>query len=124
MGNDEEAASSLHAVIQRTDAPPQAWLLLAQVELGQSHADEAVHLLQHFLQLHPDSSTAYYDLSRAYRMLGDRRAMTQAISDYKRTSADAKARGLMAPFTGDSAMTSVADNPQLTQAGSQPAPQP
>jgi predicted Zn-dependent protease len=98
--------------------------LLAQVELEQSHADEAVRLLQHFLQLHPDSSTAYYDLSRAYRMLGNRNAMAQAITDYKRTSADAKARGLMAQVTGESAMSSVADNPQVTQADSQPSPQP
>jgi len=108
IGNNDAARHTLQSAVRDAAAPPEASLLLAQVELAQGHAAVALPLLRHFLELRPNSSAAYYALSRAYRTLGDHAASTQALVDYQRTSEDARARALIAPLTRDSAASPVA----------------
>ena len=79
----------------------QRIFFLAQFDLAQGHADASVAQLQHCLSLRPENATAYYDLSRAYRILGNRPAMTQALTNYQRTSKDAKASTYGFADTGD-----------------------
>ena len=110
-GQEDAAAKTLNLAVQDPAAPPQAYLLLAQVHLAQGHADKALPLLHHFLELRPDSSAGFYTLSRVYRTLGDRPAVTQALANFQRTSQDARARALMAPLTNASATASFAETP-------------
>lgn len=104
-------------------APPEAYLLLAQVSLQQGQAKDAVPLLQRYLTFNPGASTAFYYLSRAYRVLGDRSATAQALADYKRTSEDAKSRALLSPVSGGVAATSFPETkPEFPERSGPPAP--
>jgi tetratricopeptide (TPR) repeat protein len=97
LGDTDGAASSLHAAIKDTQAPGQAWLLLARVLMQQKRPAESIPLLQHYLAVEPNAAAAYYQLARAYRATGDHAGMTRAMDDFKRTSEDVKARALVAP---------------------------
>jgi predicted Zn-dependent protease len=66
--------------------------LLGQVELHAGHYQEAASHLTHYVTLENDDATAYYLLSRAYRGLGDRAQMNQALSSYEKASQDLRAR--------------------------------
>ncbi len=108
MGDNAGAAQALELATHDPAVPAQAYLLLGQVRLRQDRPAEAVASLKRYIAADPTNSTAFYYLSRAYRALGDKPAMAQALADYGRTSQDARARALVGPVTHGAATDSYA----------------
>ena len=72
--------------------PPDAYRLLGKLDMHRSDYAAAVNHLTHYLTLRKDDATAYYLLSRAYRGLGQKEQMNQALSRFEKVSQDVKAR--------------------------------
>ncbi len=125
MGDETGAVQSLESAVKDAAAPPLAHLLLGQALLRQGHAAEAIPQLRRYLASDPNGATAYYYLSRAYRVLGDRTAMAQALESYRRTSEDAKQRTLVSAVThGETAsfFSDDASGPDLPDAAGNTPP--
>ncbi len=97
LGDRAAAVASLRSALKNSQAPGQAYLLLARVLQQQGQAQESIPLFQHYLSIDPGSPTAYYELARAYRSVGNQAAMAKAMDNFKRTSEDVKARALVTP---------------------------
>jgi tetratricopeptide (TPR) repeat protein len=91
-GKDEEAEKILQNALLMDRPLADIYRLLGQVELHAGHYQEAASHLTHYVTLENDDATAYYLLSRAYRGLGDRAQMNQALSSYEKASQDLRAR--------------------------------
>jgi tetratricopeptide (TPR) repeat protein len=91
-GKDEEAEKILQAALLMDRPPVDIYRLLGQVELHAAHYQEAATHLAHYLAVEKEDPTAYYLLSRAYRGLGDKEQMNQALSSYEKVSQDLRAR--------------------------------
>jgi tetratricopeptide (TPR) repeat protein len=91
-GKDEEAEKILQGALLMDRPPVDIYRLLGQVELHAAHYQEAASHLSHYLSVEKDDATAYYLLSRAYRGLGDKERMNQALSSYEKVSQDLRAR--------------------------------
>ena len=109
MGDNAGAAQALELATRDPGVPAQAYLLLGQVRLRQNRPADSVAALKQYIAADPNNSTAFYYLSRAYRALGDKPAMAQALADYGRTSQDARARALVDPVTRGSTADSFAE---------------
>jgi predicted Zn-dependent protease len=72
--------------------PPDAYRLLGKLDLHRNDYQAAVDDLTHYLSVKKDDATAYYLLSRAYRGLGRKEQMNQALSAFAKVSQDVKAR--------------------------------
>jgi tetratricopeptide (TPR) repeat protein len=92
MGNDNEAAKMLAKALGMDRPPPEIYRLMGKVDLHLKNYSEAVRDLNHFLQLKPGDSNSYYLLSKAYRSLGDKTQMQQALTMFEKTSREAKER--------------------------------
>jgi predicted Zn-dependent protease len=115
LGETTEAATSLRSALKDSDTPDQAYLLLARVLLQQGNAQESIPLLQHYLSVDPNSSTAYYQLARAYRITGNQAEMAHAMDNFKRTSEDVKARMLVTPILHGAETSAMSEETPGTQ---------
>jgi tetratricopeptide (TPR) repeat protein len=91
-GQDDEAEKVLQGALLMDRPPVDIYRLLGQVELHRAQFQEAATHLTRYLSEEKDDATAYYLLSRAYRGLGNREQMNQALSLYEKLSRDVKAR--------------------------------
>jgi tetratricopeptide (TPR) repeat protein len=92
MGKDEEADKSLRAALRMDRPPSEIYRLLGKVDLHRKDYRSAVSDLTQYLELKKDDAMAYYLLSRAYRGLGEKEQMNQALSQFEKVSQDVKAR--------------------------------
>lgn len=92
LHRNEEAEAALHDALKLDRPPADAWRLLGKLELHRADYLAAIRDLNHYLSLQKDDSTAWYLLSRAYRATGDTAQMDRALSQFTKTSKDAKAR--------------------------------
>src|SRR5207302_1278861 len=72
--------------------PPEIYRLLAKLDLHRKDYKAAVNDLTHYLSIRKNDATAYYLLSRAYRGMGEKQQMNQALSQFEKVSQDVKAR--------------------------------
>jgi tetratricopeptide (TPR) repeat protein len=91
-GKNEEAEKVLQNALLMDRPPVDIYRLLGQVELRAAHYREAASHLKLYVSFEKDDGNAYYLLSRAYRELGDREQMKQALSSYQKLSQDMRAR--------------------------------
>jgi Tfp pilus assembly protein PilF len=92
MGRDDDAAKILHEALHMDRPPPEIYRLLAKLDLHRKDSQAAVSDLTHYLSIRKDDATAYYLLSRAYRGMGEKERMNQALSQFEKVSQDVKAR--------------------------------
>jgi len=92
MSRDDEARSHLETALGLDRPPLEIFRMLGKLALNRKDYRLAAESLNHYISLRNDDSTAYYLLSRAYRGLGDQKAMERAMDLFQRTSPDAKAR--------------------------------
>lgn len=92
QGKDDEAGEVLHDALQMDRPPPEIYRLLGKLDLHRKDNRSAVSDLTRYLTFKKDDPTAYYLLSRAYRGLGEKEQMNQALSQFEKTSQDVKAR--------------------------------
>ena len=124
MGENSDAATSLRSAVKDPQVPDQAYLLLARVLLQQGNAQESIPILQHYLSVDPDSSTAYYQLARAYRITGNQAEMARAMASFRRTSEDVKARMLVTPILQGAGTSALSEEASGTQALNDPSSAP
>jgi predicted Zn-dependent protease len=91
MGRDDEARNHLETALGLDRPPWEIYRMLGKLALNRKDCRSAVESLNHYISLRSDDSTAYYLLSRAYRGLGDQKAMGRALDLFQRTSLDIKA---------------------------------
>jgi Flp pilus assembly protein TadD len=72
--------------------PPDAYRLLGKLDLGRNDYQGAVDHLTRYVSMEKNDATAYYLLSRAYRGLGEKEQMNQALGQFEKVSQDVKAR--------------------------------
>jgi tetratricopeptide (TPR) repeat protein len=92
LGKNEEAEKALRSALRMDRPPPDAYRLLGKLDLHRNDYQAAVDDLTHYLALKKDDPTAWYLLSRAYRGLGRKEQMNQALSQFEKVSQDVKAR--------------------------------
>jgi tetratricopeptide (TPR) repeat protein len=92
MGKNDEAEKALRSALLLDRPPPDAYRLLGKLDLHRNDYPAAVNHLTHYLSIRKDDATAYYLLSRAYRGMGDKERMNQALSQFEKVSQDVKAR--------------------------------
>lgn len=91
-GNDGEAAKMLSKALEMDRPPPEIYRLMGKADLHLKNYSAAAKDLNHFLELRPNDPNSYYLLSKAYRSLGDKTQMQQALAMFEKTSRDAKER--------------------------------
>ncbi|MGH9515385.1 MAG: tetratricopeptide repeat protein [Terriglobales bacterium] len=92
LGNDKGAGEIFAKAIQLDRPPPELYRLMGKVDLHLNNYFAAAKELNQYATLKPRDATAYYLLSKAYRGLGDKAQMQQALARFQETSRDAKAR--------------------------------
>jgi tetratricopeptide (TPR) repeat protein len=92
MGRDDEAERALRGALDMDRPPPEIYRLLGKLELHRKNYRAAVNDLTRYLSMKKNDATAYYLLSRAYRGLGEKEQMHQALSQFEKVSQDIKAR--------------------------------
>ncbi|PYY05414.1 MAG: hypothetical protein DMG69_26855 [Acidobacteria bacterium] len=92
MGKDEEAANMLNKALQMDRPPIEVYRLLGKVELHRKQFQSAVENFTRYVSVRSSDSSAYYLLSQAYRALGKKDQMNQALQQFEKTSQDVKAR--------------------------------
>lgn len=92
LGRDEEAGKMLEAAAAMDRPPLEIYVLLGQLKVGRHDYHAAVDALTRYTAKEKGNSTAYYLLAMAYRGLGEKEPMKDALAMYKKTSMDAKAR--------------------------------
>jgi tetratricopeptide (TPR) repeat protein len=92
LGKNDEAEKALRGALRMDRPPPDAYRLLGKLDLHRNDYQAAVDDLTHYLSVKKDDATAYYLLSRAYRGLGRKEQMNQALSAFAKVSQDVKAR--------------------------------
>jgi tetratricopeptide (TPR) repeat protein len=95
MSGDDDGARKMLTAALHLDRPPlETYSLLGKIDLRSQQYRQAIAMLTHYVSITKDDSDAYYLLVRAYRAVGDRDRMNQALELYKKTSRDAKERSL------------------------------
>jgi tetratricopeptide (TPR) repeat protein len=92
MGKDDAAEKLLAGALEMDRPPPEIYRLLGKLELHRKNYHSAVSNLTHYLSMKKNDATAYYLLSRAYRGLGEKEQMNQALTQFEKLSQDVKAR--------------------------------
>lgn len=92
QGKDVEARKMLEAATRMDRPPLEAYEMLGNLDVRGRRYSSAVAELKRYLAVKKDDSTAYWLLAMAYRGLGEREQMRQAIAEYKKTSIDAQER--------------------------------
>ncbi len=88
MSRDDEARSHLETALGLDRPPWEIYRILGKLALNQKDYRRAAESLNRYISLRSDDSSAYYLLSRAYRDLGDKKAMERALDLFQRTSSD------------------------------------
>jgi tetratricopeptide (TPR) repeat protein len=92
MGKNDEAEKALRSALLLDRPPPDAYRLLGKLDLHRNDYPAAVNHLTRYLAMKKDDPTGYYLLSRAYRGMGNKERMNQALSQFEKVSQDVKAR--------------------------------
>jgi tetratricopeptide (TPR) repeat protein len=92
MGKENAAEKLLGDALKMDRPPPEIYRLLGKLDLHRKNFPSAVNNLTHYLSMKKNDATAYYLLSRAYRGLGAKEQMNQALSQFEKLSQDVKAR--------------------------------
>ncbi len=92
LGKDDEAEKVLRDALLMDRPPPDAYRLLGKLDLRRNDYRAAVDHLSRYLSIEKNDATAYYLLSRAYRGLGEKEQMNQALGQFEKVSQDVKAR--------------------------------
>lgn len=92
QGKDAAARQMLNAATKMDRPPLETYVMLGNLDVRQHQYSSAVADLKHYMALKKDDSTAYWLLAMAYRGLGNRQEMRDAIALYKKTSIDARER--------------------------------
>jgi tetratricopeptide (TPR) repeat protein len=94
MGDDDGAGKMLNEALKLDRPPLETYFLLGKLDVRRSDFPAAISALNHYLSTEKEASSAYYLLARAYRGVGDKEQMNQALQLYKKTSQDAGKRSL------------------------------
>lgn len=92
LGRDQEAGKMLDAAAAMDRAPLEIYVLMGQIKLGRRDYRGAIDALTRYTAKKKGNSTAYYLLAMAYRGMGEKEPMREALAMYKKTSMDAEAR--------------------------------
>jgi tetratricopeptide (TPR) repeat protein len=92
LGKDDDAEKVLKDALLMDRPPPDAYRLLGKLDLRRNAYRAAVDHLSRYLSIEKNDATAYYLLSRAYRGLGEKEQMNQALAQFEKVSQDVKAR--------------------------------
>jgi tetratricopeptide (TPR) repeat protein len=92
MGDDDEARKALEAALALSHPPAETYKLLGKVEVRAQNYGRAEALLARYVALEKGDSNAYYLLSQAYRGLGNKAKMNEAVALYKKYSRDEQQR--------------------------------
>jgi Tfp pilus assembly protein PilF len=92
MGKDEAAEKVLTNALKMDRPPPEIYRILGKLDLHRKDYQSAVGNLTRYLSAKKNDATAYFLLSRAYRGLGEKEQMNQALSQFDKLSQDVKAR--------------------------------
>jgi tetratricopeptide (TPR) repeat protein len=92
MGKNDEAEKALRSALLMDRPPPDAYRLLGKLDLHRNDYPAAINHLTRYLSMKKDDATGYYLLSRAYRGMGDKQRMNQALNQFEKVSQDVKAR--------------------------------
>jgi tetratricopeptide (TPR) repeat protein len=92
LGKDDEAGKVLKDALLMDRPPPDAYRLLGKLYLRRNDYQGAVDRLTRYASMEKNDATAYYLLSRAYRGLGEKEQMNQALRQFEKVSQDVKAR--------------------------------
>ncbi len=92
MSEDEQAREMLDKALELDRPPPEVYRLLAKIDMHRKDYHAAVRQLTQYVAMRKGDSTGYYLLATAYRALGDKEHMEQAVSLFEKTSRDAKDR--------------------------------
>ena len=94
MGDDERAGKMLHSALAMDRPPLETYSLLGKLDLRHKNYLAAISALTHYVSFVKDNSSAYYLLANAYRAVGEKEKMNNALEIYKKTSRDAQERSL------------------------------
>jgi tetratricopeptide (TPR) repeat protein len=92
MGENERARALLSKALELDRPPPEIYRLLGKIDMRCKDYHAAVSELTQYLAIRKGDSTGYYLLSRAYKALGDKNRMEQAVTMFEKTSRDVKDR--------------------------------
>ena len=92
MGKDDEAEKVLTDALKMDRPPPEIYRILGKLELHRKDYQSAAENLTRYVSVRKNDATAYFMLSRAYRGLGEKEQMNQALSQFEKVSQDVKAR--------------------------------
>jgi tetratricopeptide (TPR) repeat protein len=92
LGKNEEAEKKLRSALLMDRPPPDAYRLLSKLDIRRNDYQGAVDHLTRYVSMEKNDATAYYLLSRAYRGLGKKEQMNQALGQFEKVSQDVKAR--------------------------------
>jgi tetratricopeptide (TPR) repeat protein len=92
LGKDDEAGKVLKDALLMDRPPPDVYRLLGKLDLRRNDYQGAVDHLTRYVSMEKNDATAYYLLSRAYRGLGKKEQMNQALGQFEKVSQDVKAR--------------------------------
>jgi tetratricopeptide (TPR) repeat protein len=115
MGRDDEARNHLETALDLDRPPWEIHRMLGKIALNRKDYRLAAEALNRYISIRSDDSSAYYLLSRAYRGLGDQKAMEHALALFQRTSADVTARK-----RAESELGALANQSVLTEETSSP----
>jgi len=92
MGKDDEAEKVLTDALKMDRPPPEIYRILGKLDLHRKDYQSAAENLTRYVSVRKNDATAYFMLSRAYRGLGEKEPMNQALSQFEKVSQDVKAR--------------------------------
>lgn len=106
MGKDDAAREMLHRALHLNRPPPETLRVLGKLDLQDGNYRLAAKELNDYVAIRNNDASAYYLLSKAYRALGEREQMMEALAMFKRTSKEANARNrIQARLEASSAQT-------------------
>ena len=92
VGEDARAETLLHKAVAFDRPPIAAYKFLGQVLLDEKQYAMAAKDLAKYLAVETKDSSGFYLLSRAYKSTGETQKMQEAISEYRKITASAKAK--------------------------------
>jgi tetratricopeptide (TPR) repeat protein len=92
LGKNDEAEKVLRSAVLMDRPPSDAYRMLGKLDLHRGDYPAAVQDLTKCLSMKKDDATAYYLLSRAYRGMGQKERMNEALNQFEKLSQDVKAR--------------------------------
>lgn len=96
-GNLSVAGEQFSALLKNVPDFDQALVALAGIDLALGKAAEAAPLLERAIRIRPDDEVAWWQLSRAYRAVGNRKGQANALAKFQKLHVSAASNPANAP---------------------------